>query len=158
MQNKKLLNTVMALSALALIGGGLIAVQAAENNVFGRKALKENGEGRGFQNLSEADKLKVEAEMESHRAEMEASRTASQAAIASGDYNAWKAAVGEKSPFAQNVTAENFAKFVEAHKLMDQSREILKSIGIEEDAGMGMGMGKALGHGRGMGQGCGMLK
>lgn len=158
MQNKKLLNTVMALSALALIGGGLIAVQAAENNAFGRKALKESGEGRGFQNLSEADKLKVEAERESHRAEMEANRTAAQAAIASGDYNAWKAAVGENSPFAEKVTAENFAKFVEAHKLMDQAGEILKGIGIEEGANMGMGMGKALGHGRGMGQGCGMTK
>lgn len=158
MQNKKLLNTVMALSALALIGGGLIAVQAAENNTFGRKALKENGEGLGFQNLSETDKTKLEAERESHRAEMEANRAASQAAIASGSYTAWKEAVGENSPFAEKVTAENFSKFVEAHKLMDQSREILKSIGIEEGVDMGMGMGKALGHGRGMGQGCGMVK
>lgn len=141
----------MALSALALIGGGLIAVQAAENNTFGRKALKESTEGRGFQNLSEADKLKIEAEMETKRA-------AIQAAIASGSYTDWKAAVGENSPFAEKVTAENFAKFVEAHKLMDQAREILKGIGIEEGANMGMGMGKALGHGRGIGQGCGMIK
>jgi len=153
MKNKKLLNTVIALSALALIGGGLIAVQAAENASFERKAMKGNGEMRGFENLSEEEKAEREATRESHRAEMSADSEAVEAAIAAKDFNAWKEAIGENNPFAEKITADNFAKFIEAHNLMEQAREILKVIGIED--GSGMGKGKALGHGCGMGQGFG---
>lgn len=151
MKNKKLTNTVMALSALALIGGGLIAVQAAEDISFERHALRGSGEGRGFANLSEEEKAEREATRESHRAEMSADREAVEAAIAAQDFNAWKEAIGENNPFADKITVDNFSKFIEAHNLMNQAKAIFAEIGVE----YGPGMGKAAGHGRGMGQGFG---
>ncbi|NCT55114.1 hypothetical protein GW758_04145 [Candidatus Falkowbacteria bacterium] len=151
MKNKKLMNTVIALSALALIGGGIIASQAASDNMFeasNGKAMR--GEARGFENLSEEERVVMEAQRESRQAEMQADFEAVEVALAANDYNAWKDAIGENNPFAEKVTADNFTKFVEAHNLMDDAREILKSIGIEE--GPAMGLGTRQGNGQGNGQ------
>ncbi len=139
MKNKKILNTVMTLSALALIGGGLMVVQAAENTSFEKKAGRGNGLGNA----------EMQAERETRRAEMDANREASEAAIAANDYNAWKEAIGDNHPFAEKITADNFAKFVEAHKLMEEARAIFTDLGIEQGPGMGMGRGHGMGQGFG---------
>ena len=163
MKNKKLMNTVIALSALALIGGGIIASQAASDNMFeARNGKAMRGEARGFENLSEEEKIVMEAQRESRQAEMKADYEAVKVAINANDYNAWKEAIGENNPFAEKVTADNFIKFVEAHNLMNDAREILESIGIENGPAMGFGPGQgngqAMGMGRGQAQGGQMMK
>lgn len=71
--------------------------------------------------------------------------TAIQAALDNNDYNAWKTAMGDK-PMADKVTAENFTKYVEAHKLMQAgdktgAEAIFKELGISGPKGM-MGEGR----------------
>ena len=56
-------------------------------------------------------------------------------AINNNDYNAWLKAVGSESQLAKNVSQEEFPVFIEAHKLMLQAQEKLKTIGLD---GMGM--------------------
>ncbi len=162
MKNKKLMNTVIALSALALIGGGIIASQAASDNIFeARNGKAMRGEARGFENLSEEEKVVMEAQRKSRQAEMQADFEAVEVALAANDYNAWKEAIGENNPFAEKITADNFAKFIEAHNLMNEAREILKNIGIEEGPAMGFGSGQgngqAMGIRRGQAQGRQMM-
>lgn len=57
-------------------------------------------------------------------------------AIESGDYEAWKALVGEKNPFAEKITAENFSLLQELHEArenrdMETIQEIHEQLGIE---------------------------
>jgi hypothetical protein len=47
------------------------------------------------------------------------------------------------------VTADNFSQFVEAHKLMEQAREKLQAIGVDEGIGFGHGPEKGMGRGFG---------
>lgn len=149
MKNKKLINSAIALSAVALIGLGIISAQAAENNPFNRKGSGEiNRAGQGFENLSESEQASRLADMEARRTQMEEHQAAAEAAIAANDYTAWQAAVGPNNPFAEKVTAENFAQFIEAHNLMNQAREIFKEMGIDNTGGMGhrgQGMGQRFG-------------
>lgn len=151
MKNKKLMNTVIALSALALIGGGIIASQAASDNAFeARNGKAMRGEARGFENLSEEEKIVMEAQRESRQAEMKADFEAVEVALAANDYNAWKDAIGENNPFAEKVTADNFSEFIGAHNLMNDAREILKGLGIE--GGPTMGLGRGQGNGQAIGR------
>jgi len=91
-------------------------------------------------------------EMARRRAEMEAQMTKIQAAIDTGDYTAWKEAVGDTGPesrFAEVVTADNFATYVEMHAAMqsgdfEQAKTLAKELGLDSLGGPG-------GHGRGMG-------
>ena len=75
------------------------------------------------------------------------STEAARAAVEAGDYEAWKTAVGD-SPMAEKITAENFSKMVEAHKLMlegkyEEARELKAEMGF---SGMGrMGGMKGMG-------------
>ena len=66
-----------------------------------------------------------------------------------GDYTAWKNLMGD-NPITEKITADNFAKFAEAHKLMlagqtDEAQKIMTELGL--DHGFGMGMMK---NGRGL--------
>ncbi len=160
MKNKKLMNTVITLSALALIGGGIIASQAASNASFearngkamsGETRMGNRGVARGFENLSEEKKIEIETQRASRQAEAQADREAVEAAILANDYNSWKNAIGENNPFSDKITAENFTEFIKAHNLMNEAREILKGIGIENGPTMGLGRGQ--GNGQAMGRG-----
>jgi len=88
-------------------------------------------------------------------AQMEARRASMQTAINSGNYDTWVAAVkaqaGDQAPILSQVNADNFAQFAEAHQLMDQAREKLQAIGIDEGIGMGFGRGQGRGTGHGLG-------
>ena len=57
------------------------------------------------------------------------------AALDSGNYQAWKEAVGD-SPLAEKITEDNFGRFVQAHQLrqsgqFDEARQIEESLGID---------------------------
>ncbi len=101
--------------------------------------------GRNNQaNLTDAQKAEIDQEREARRAAM-------QTAVNSGNYDTWvttvKAQIGDDAPILSQVTADNFAQYADAHKLMEQAREKLSAIGINNGEGMGMGMGR--GHGMG---------
>ncbi len=74
-------------------------------------------------------------------------------AFANRDYNAWKALVDGKG-VANRVTAENFAKFAEAHQLSLEGKSaeaaaIRAELGLGQQNGGGMGQGKRQGNGQG---------
>lgn len=151
--DKKILarNTLVLSAAAVLIGGGLAAQAATNDNsatyqFFHRGAVSEQEARRqGWQNLSEEDKTKLEADREVRWQAAESKRAAVDAAISANDYQAWVKAVGADSPMAQKVTAANFSRFSEAHKLMAQAREIMAEIGLEQGPGMGHGQGRGMG-------------
>jgi len=62
-----------------------------------------------------------------------------QAAIESGDYEAWKTLMGD-NPVTEKITAENFSKLAESHKLMQEGKfEEAKQ--IREELGLNFGRG-----------------
>jgi hypothetical protein len=79
-------------------------------------------------------------------------------AIDSGDYAIWKSLVAglpNGTEMLEKITADNFAKFTEAHKLMeeaqsrmDEARLIMKEIGMDGIQGVPFGGGKGEGMGR----------
>ncbi|QQR82962.1 hypothetical protein IPJ72_04000 [Candidatus Peregrinibacteria bacterium] len=83
-------------------------------------------------------------EMEAHRAEVDA-------AIKANDYEAWKQAVSTGpmgAQMAEAISADEFPRFVEAHKLMqsahdqmEQAHTIMEELGAPQ-------FGKMGGHGR----------
>uniref|UniRef100_A0A7C4M0L2 Uncharacterized protein n=1 Tax=candidate division CPR3 bacterium TaxID=2268181 RepID=A0A7C4M0L2_UNCC3 len=73
----------------------------------------------------------------------EEQRTAVDAAINNGDYAAWKTAIGD-SLMENGITESNFARFAEAHKLMqagkaDEAKAIFDELGIKRGNGVGKG-------------------
>ena len=151
------MKTAAVIGALALMAGGVVAADAAANRMVGNGLQAGSGQGYGqTASLTAEEKAAWGAERASHRAEMEAKRTAARAAVASGDYEAWKIAVGEDHPFFSKITSENFARFVEAHQNTEEAAAIFAELGLEGVPGMG-GMGKGQGRGQGMGLGGGCL-
>ena len=67
------------------------------------------------------------------------------------DYNAWKALMAGKGRVTQVVTAQNFAKFAEAHELAEQGKTS-EANNIRAELGLGLqngsGMGQGMGYGR----------
>ncbi|MFH1432900.1 MAG: hypothetical protein ABIG84_06820 [archaeon] len=99
-------------------------------------------------------------QMSEKRALMEENRAAVQAAIESGDYEAWLLAI-EGNPGAEKlkevITQDNFATFVELHQAIEDkdfktAKAISEELGIDgPNNGFGRGMNR---HARG---GCRML-
>jgi len=57
-------------------------------------------------------------------------------AVESGDYNAWLEAVGER-PCAEQVTADEFSRYQEMHRLRQQGRELMEEANeIAEEIGL----------------------
>lgn len=67
-------------------------------------------------------------------------------ALENKDYNAWKELMQGRGRVTQIVNQENFAKFAEAHELMDQGK-LSEAKQIRSELGLGLGQG----GGRGMG-------
>lgn len=103
--------------------------------------------------------LQDSADWQARKAEMEAKKTAIDAAIAANDYQAWVQAVGSDSPQAQAITADEFPRFIEAYNLaeegrakLEQARQINEELGLKPGPGKGPGkMGK---FGQGEKPGC----
>lgn len=157
MKKDNLIKGAAVLGVLTLMAGGVVAADAATNNSAVKNLNKTENRGRGLglngqmAGLTAEQKTAKLAEMEAnrtaHQAQMTEKRTAVDAAIKAGDYNAWVLAVGADSPQAQKITAANFAKFSEAHNLMEQARTIFTDLGLENQGrGMGMGMGAGMGQ------------
>ncbi|MDD4333152.1 MAG: hypothetical protein PHT51_03500 [Patescibacteria group bacterium] len=68
-------------------------------------------------------------------------RDAEQKAFVNNDYDAWKALVGD-NPVTEKITKDNFAKFVEAHRLMSEgkfqeAKVIFDELGVNPGGGFG---------------------
>lgn len=74
-------------------------------------------------------------------------------AMAKKDYNAWKALMDGKG-VTRRVTAENFAKFAQAHELAlagktTEANALRAELGLGQHNGSGMGSGAVQGAGQG---------
>ncbi|MFH1047678.1 MAG: hypothetical protein V1738_05220 [Patescibacteria group bacterium] len=141
----------IALGLAAAAVATLVAVPTFASQGFGR------GSGNGQVNgNTDGERPEPTQEMLEHREAMQAEQAEIAAAVESGDYGAWLEAVGDR-PIAEEVTADEFARYMEmhnlreqAHALMEQADEIGEELGITH-ARPGMGQGN--GFTRGMGQG-----
>lgn len=124
--NKNILLGLTSLGTLVALGLVISSVSLAAEDTTARKF------GRG--NFDPA-------QMEELRAEMEAKHQVVEAALESGDYSAWLAAIPENSPMAENITEANFPRLVEAHRLMAEARSIMEELGLPGGPQMGMKMG-----------------
>jgi hypothetical protein len=156
MKKKTIIKGIITLSALSLIGGGVIAANSANaasatsdstiasNSVA---AGRHFGRGRGMADkkieLTDAQKTEMKTKMAEQQTKMDAVK----AALESGNYETWAAAVktlNEKSPVLEKINAGNFSRYTEAEKLRQQADSIMAELGIN---GREFGMGD-FGHGR----------
>lgn len=72
------------------------------------------------------------------------------AAFANKDYNAWNALMNGKG-VARKITAENFAKFADAHELALQGKTT-EANAIRAELGLGQQNGSGMGQGNGQGR------
>lgn len=140
---KKYVLGLAALSVLAIAAGTTTVMAANSGNLTsGRGRINARHE----RNLTETQKTEINTKFEAVRA-----------ALAAGDYAAWvkaEKALNENSPILQKITADNFSKFAEAHRLREQADTIMKELGLNDGPGLGMGRGLGLGKGaagRGLG-------
>lgn len=134
-----IITSAAALVALVAVTGIAASSFAATGNIeearpFLGKFIPGMGRGEGI------------ARDEDFRTEMEAKREAVESAIEANDYNAWVAAVGDNSPVLEKINQDNFGKFVEAHNLINQARDAMKELGLEQ--------GRMIGGRPGIGFGC----
>lgn len=74
--------------------------------------------------------------------------TAMEKAFENKDYEAWKNLMQNRGRVTEVINKDNFAKFAEAHELMEQgktveARKIMSDLGLGLRDGSGKGMGKA---------------
>lgn len=93
----------------------------------------------GF-NMTDEQKAEWEAKLQDKAAEREARRAAMDAAVKEG-YQAWveaaKEEMGEDNPLLNQINADNFSRFAEAHEHMSQARAVFSELGIERGWGKG---------------------
>ena len=144
MKHKKI--AVFSLISLIAIGAAVgltqVSYAAAQNNnasstvngLSGRRGRMGQGgmfKARGnaatnsvANTTRDADRLKRQAAVD--------------AAMLSGDYNAWVTAVGTTSPILTKINADNFPKLVQAHQLREQAGAIMTELGIGKGTQFGM--------------------
>jgi len=171
---KKLGLSILAVLSVLLIGGMAWAVAG---NATGNKTRERNGNmtqmqmrGGGFgggpggmHGIFNASSLglsanasaeEIKAALEEKRNETEEKRKEQQAAIdaalVSGDYDAWKAAVenmpmgGRFASLTSIITKENFDKYAEMEGYLAKAKALASELGLDEkgiDNGRHMGMG-----------------
>lgn len=135
---KSLTNGVVIFALILLASGGLMAVNAAKADTAknGRAGMFQ---GEKFANLTTEQQAEIQAKRAEQEKLREARQATVQAALDKGDYQAWLTAVGTTNPLAQKITAENFPKFVEAHKLRQQADKIMADLGLNGLGLMGQG-------------------
>lgn len=66
-------------------------------------------------------------------------------AFENNDYDAWKELMGDRGRVTQVITAENFSRFSEAHRLMEEGRiEEARQIRAELGLGLKNGVGRMM--------------
>lgn len=134
MAHKNILTLGAVMVALVAVVGVSIASYAASDN-----NAEQNKMGP-WQNS---------AEWQERHQLMQEKREAIESALANGDYNAWLEAVGSDSLQAQEITAEEFPRLIDAYNLekearekMEQARQIREELGLSFPGGrMGERMG-----------------
>lgn len=137
-------SAIIAGAAVAFGATALTFAQAPADNdtltVSGFERMHGGGRflAKGLKgNLTEEQK----AEFEATREEMENRHEQMETAIEAGDYEAWKALQPENSPMLETITAENFARFAEMHRLLEEAGAIAEELGLPGHHGFGMGNG-----------------
>jgi len=161
MKKKNVISASVLSLAIIVLASGFAFNAYAQTSDTGTNTNFRAGHFGFNANLTDDQKVDLEA----RRADMDATRAehqaAMQTAINSGNYETWvqtvKDQMGDNAPILSQVNAANFSQFVEAHQLMTQAQEKFAAIGIDHGFGMhaGLGMRDGSGHGEGMGRGMG---
>ncbi len=125
MKNKNMKKGIVIFTALGILAGGIIGVQAATEDTSFKpfqkmrdniSEIRQRHEGVNINNLSEEERVKFEEEREARRAkaetrreEMQEKREKIDKAIEEGDYQTWKSLVPNDCPMLEDVTEENFS-------------------------------------------------
>jgi hypothetical protein len=112
MKKKYLIFTLLALFALTLSAGIAKAAERNNDNFFGNRKNRPD-------TLTETEKT-----------EMQAKRTAVEAALSAGDYNAWvsaQKALDENCPELKRVTAANFSDYAKEQKNRETKRTEMRT-------------------------------
>ncbi len=141
------LAALIAVSTIGMASATLAAGKTSNTNRTATSSAEHLGRGNKV-TLTDAQK----AEMETKKAEMATKKTAEEAALKAGDYNAWVTAVGTNAPILKKITATNFNRYVELYNLRQQENTIATELGLVGNEGHGMGMGRGMGEGLGLGQ------
>ena len=174
MKNKKIIIPAVLLALTAASISPFISAQAAtnDNNATGTNLTQrmKNFAGYGKHNKNTNKTPKTAAEIAALKTARDTKTAAVTAALESGNYDAWLAAVTalEANPNANanvnatdnhkakveaitsKITRDNFPKLVEAYNLEKQLNTKLTELGLDKGNGKGMGLG--MGMGMGMGQ------
>ena len=155
---KKTAFVLLALLILGLVATGAYASRGKLGMGFGnsdaaKQAIKNNDYNRFIETLSSVDKEKVKEFMTEAKfnqlVERQKSQDAINQALQNSDYNAWFSAI-EGTPGAdtlkEKITQENFAKYVEMHKSLENARAIAKELGLDEAMHGGHFKGGMRGH------------
>ncbi|MBI4778905.1 hypothetical protein HY797_00440 [Candidatus Falkowbacteria bacterium] len=140
MKKSYIISGVAALVIFAAAASAVSIASAAGN-------ANENFSGFWKNRGQNSNNLTVE-EKTARQAEMQTRITAVKAALDAGDYNAWVKAVGENAPILKQINANNFNRFVEAHKLQEQANGIRQELGVSRGGCLGEGGGGMHGFGR----------
>lgn len=148
MKKSNIVKGIAFLSVITMIGGGIIAAQAASDNANTSATNVFNGRGNG-KNIENRARL-TDEQIADRQAQMDIVRTA----LDNNDYSAWVTAVtaiNANSPLLEKITTANFSSFAKAHQLREEANLILQDLGLEnEGLGMGrQGRGNMGGFGRG---------
>ena len=71
-------------------------------------------------------------------------------ALANNDYAAWQTLMAGRGRVSEIITADNFARFAEMHKLMEEGK-YAEANQIREELGLGLGRQSGNWHGRNSG-------
>jgi len=125
MKNKNMKKGIVIFTALGILAGGIIGVQAATEDTSFKpfqkmrdniSEMRQRHEGVNINNLSEEERVKFEEEREARRAkaetrreEMQEKREKIDKAIEENDYQTWKSLVPSDCPMIEEINEENFS-------------------------------------------------
>lgn len=154
--------SLVALSALAVLGAGVLIVSAtadaASLSRANNTAKARSANGQHMSQLTDAQKAELESQRTARQVAAQTHRIAVQAALDNSDYSAWLTAIGTSSSISTKINSDNFPKLVEAYKLRAQADKILEDLGLEHGKGLGIGGLEAGLEMRGSGMGKGLNK
>jgi len=123
-------NILLGLTSVGTLVAVAILISSPASAAF-------NQDNKTFARGNNFDQARFE-EMNSIRADI-------QKAVENGDYTTWKSLVPENSPMVEVINEANFARFVEAHRLMSESKAIMEELGLNK-MGRGFGSGNFRHH------------
>jgi len=128
MQKSNIMKGVAVLGAVAIIGGGVVAANAATNGFtrpmgrFGKSSSQSAG-----QDASQGQRTPLTA---AQKAARQAQMAAVKTALDNGDYNAWVTAVtavNPNSPQLKQVTSANFSAYVAKNKTREAAMAAMQT-------------------------------